>query len=85
MSAEDAQGLEVHREAARCLCPVHDHRDPIMRLARHLAIVLAILALSTSTAYGFKFSNDADALVSRIIEKVAELEADLGSRPPHIH
>ncbi len=44
-----------------------------------------IFALSTSTAYGFKFSNDADALVSRIVEKVAELEADLGSRPPHNH
>ena len=44
-----------------------------------------ILALSTSTAYGFKFSNDADALVNRIIEKIAELEVDMGSRPPHSH
>ena len=44
-----------------------------------------IFALSTSTAYGFKFSNDADALISRIIEKVAELEADMGGRPPHTH
>jgi hypothetical protein len=44
-----------------------------------------ILALSTSTAYGFKFSNDADALVNRILEKVAELEAEMGIRPPHAH
>ena len=44
-----------------------------------------ILALSTSTAYGFKFSNDAHALVNRIIEKIAELEADMGSRPPQTH
>ena len=33
-----------------------------------------ILALSTSTAVGFKFSNDADALINRILEKLAELE-----------
>jgi len=33
-----------------------------------------ILALSTSTAVGFKFSNDADALITRILEKLAELE-----------
>ena len=33
-----------------------------------------MLALSTTTAVGFKFSNDADALVSRILEKLAELE-----------
>ncbi len=44
-----------------------------------------ILALSTSTAYGFKFSNDADALVTRIIEKLEELEADhaAGQSPLH--
>ncbi|MGD8418001.1 MAG: hypothetical protein PVH91_13165 [Pseudomonadales bacterium] len=34
-----------------------------------------ILALCTTTAVGFKFSNDADALVSRILEKLSELEA----------
>ncbi len=33
-----------------------------------------ILALSTSTAVGFKFSHDADALISRILEKLTELE-----------
>ncbi len=44
-----------------------------------------ILALSTSTAYGFKFSNDADALVNRIIEKAEELEAEMSGRPPRPH
>lgn len=39
-----------------------------------------ILALSTSTAVGFKFSHDADALISRILEKLAELEQ---SAEPH--
>ena len=44
-----------------------------------------ILALSTSTAYGFKFSHDADALVTRIIEKLEELEAEhaAGQAPLH--
>lgn len=41
-----------------------------------------ILALSTSTAVGFKFSNDADALINRILEKLAELEDTAG--PPQI-
>lgn len=43
-----------------------------------------ILALSTSTSVGFKFSNDADALVSRIIEKLAELD-DGAQPPPRFH
>lgn len=45
-----------------------------------------ILALSTSTAYGFKFSNDADALMHRIIEKLADLEdRSAGAGPPPVH
>ncbi len=44
-----------------------------------------ILALSTSTAYGFKFSNDADALVSRIIEKLADFEDKTPGGPPPVH
>ncbi|MEJ2090034.1 MAG: hypothetical protein P8Y69_16505 [Gammaproteobacteria bacterium] len=35
-----------------------------------------ILALTTSSAVGFKFSTDADALVTRILEKLATLEAE---------
>ena len=35
-----------------------------------------IVALSTAAAVGFKFSNDADALVSRIIEKLDALEGE---------
>lgn len=44
-----------------------------------------ILALSTSTAVGFKFSNDADALVSRIIEKLAEFDDNTGRPKPSVH
>ena len=44
-----------------------------------------MLALSTSTAVGFKFSSDADALVRRIVEKLATLESDLPARHNLIH
>ena len=44
-----------------------------------------ILALSTSTAVGFKFSNDADALVSRIVEKLDELEESQPRVPSRLH
>ena len=44
-----------------------------------------ILALSTSTAVGFKFSNDADALVSRIVEKLDDLEQSQPRVPSRLH
>ena len=44
-----------------------------------------ILALSTSTAVGFKFSSDADALVARIIEKLEALEAELPETSDTVH
>ena len=44
-----------------------------------------ILALSTSTAVGFRFSNDADALVSRIVEKLADLEQTQPRMPSRLH
>lgn len=56
------------------------HFDRIRRslyLARSESdLAKPILALTTSTAVGFKFSTDADALVSRILEKLADLEAE---------
>ena len=48
-------------------------------------LVRPILALSTSVVVGFKFSNDADALVSRIIEKLAELEDPMTGYPKIVH
>jgi hypothetical protein len=54
------------------------HFDRIRRslyLARSdVDLLRPILALSTSTAVGFKFSSDADALVNRILEKLTDLE-----------
>ena len=56
------------------------HFDRIRRslyLARSESdLAKPILALSTSTAVGFKFSSDADALVNRILEKLALLDAE---------
>jgi hypothetical protein len=65
------------------------HFDRIRRSLYHARtdtdLARPILALSTSTVYGFKFSNDADALVNRIIEKIAELEVDPALKPPDLH
>ena len=65
------------------------HFDRIRRSLDHARsdwdLAPPILALSTSTAVGFKFSNDADALVSRIVEKVAELEQPQPRTPSRLH
>lgn len=56
------------------------HFDRIRRslylASSDVELLRPILALSTSTAVGFKFSSDADALVSRILEKLTELEEE---------
>lgn len=65
------------------------HFDRIRRslyLARSdTDLTTPILALSTSTAVGFKFSSNADALVHRILEKASLLAEELGSRAGKIH
>jgi hypothetical protein len=65
------------------------HFDRIRRSLYHARtdtdLARPILALSTSTVYGFKFSNDADALINRIVEKVAELDVDAPLQPPDPH
>jgi hypothetical protein len=55
-------------------------------LARHEADLAApIRELSTSAAVGFVFSNDADVLMSRILEKVDQLAGELEFSRPVIH
>jgi hypothetical protein len=44
-----------------------------------------ILALSTSSAVGFKFSSPADALVNRILEKATLLAHELDVQPGKVH
>ena len=65
------------------------HFDRIRRslyLARSESdLARPILALSTSTAVGFKFSSDADVLVSRILEKLVELEVEAPADDSPIH
>jgi hypothetical protein len=48
-----------------------------------LELASSIRELTSSTAVGFRFSNDADALIVRILEKADALAEDL-SVPPQI-
>ncbi len=65
------------------------HFDRIRRclyLARHdTELTMPILDLSTSAAVGFKFSNEADVLISRILEKAEDLARDLDYADPTLH
>ena len=61
--------------------------DRIRRSLDHarydLELATSIRELSSSTAVGFRFSNDADVLMARILEKAEELAREL-SAPPQI-
>ena len=45
----------------------------------------SIIELSTSVAMGFRFSNTADALISRILTKTADLVRELDGIEPNVH
>ena len=67
-------------------------RAHFARIRRHLDLARSesdlarpILALSTSAAVGFRFSHDADALVNRILEKLATLDEDAPDRDVPLH
>ena len=54
--------------------------------ARHdLELVTPIQELSTTTAVGFDFSTDADALIARILEKADALAAAMDAVSPTPH
>ena len=54
--------------------------------ARHdIELATPILELSTSGVVGFRFSNDADALISRILEKAEQLASELEYAWPVFH
>ncbi len=44
-----------------------------------------IIELTSATALGFQFSQTADALVNRILQKAAPLLKELQGTRPHIH
>jgi len=50
-----------------------------------LSVTQSIIALSNSVALGFRFSNTADALVSRILSKTANLVQELEGTQPIVH
>ncbi len=60
-------------------------RKSLDRATDNTQLVLPILELSSSSAVGFRFSNDADALMSRILEKASRLANDLDPPPPSRH
>ncbi len=54
--------------------------------ARHdVDLATPILELSTTCMVGFRFSNDADVLISRILEKAGQLADELETPTPTIH
>lgn len=54
--------------------------------ARHdWDLATPIRELSTTTAVGFRFSSDADALIARILEKADALAAEIDRPPPARH
>jgi hypothetical protein len=65
------------------------HFDRIRRClyhARHDSeLNTPILDLSTSTAVGFSFSNEADVLIARILEKAEGLARELEYPDPNPH
>jgi hypothetical protein len=67
-------------------------RAYFMRIRRSLAsatdevsLTTPIVALSTSPVVGFRFSSDADVLIRRIVEKAAQLGAELHPPTPRLH
>jgi len=65
------------------------HFDRIRRSLYHARydteLTTPILELSTSVAVGFSFSNEADVLVSRILEKAEGLAQELEFAQPTPH
>jgi len=54
--------------------------------ARHdVDLATPLLELSTTCMVGFRFSNDADVLISRILEKAGQLADELETPPQTIH
>ncbi len=60
-------------------------RKELDRAQDELALVTPIRALTTYQAVGFQFSNDAQSLIQRICEKVAQLNETQISERPTIH
>lgn len=63
--------------------------DRIRRSLDHarydLELATSIRELTSSTAVGFRFSNDADVLIARIVEKAEELAEELTAPPQTRH
>ena len=60
-------------------------RTSLYRARHDWDLATPIRELSTTGAVGFTFSNDADALISRILQKAGQLAEELDQPPPSTH
>ena len=60
-------------------------RRSLDRAKHETDLATHILELSTTTAVGFCFSNEADVLIARILEKAESLAAELDQPRPPLH
>lgn len=60
-------------------------RRQLDRASHDAELLMPIRELTSTNAVGFSFSNDAGALIARILEKAEELGRDLDFMPPKLH
>jgi len=60
-------------------------RRSLLRARHDTELTLPIVALSSASSLGFKFSSDADALIARILEKADALARELDFAAPRVH
>lgn len=60
-------------------------RGRLYRAHDEWELTTPIIELSTCIAMGFQFSQTADALINRILQKAAVLVRELEGTPPRIH
>ncbi len=60
-------------------------RSSLYRARHDWDLATPIRELSTTSAVGFTFSNDADALIARILQKAGQLAEELDQPSPPAH
>jgi len=68
---------QLEHEGSATQCAYFNRiRRSLNRAHDDIELIVPIQALSTTPAVGFSFSQDADILICRILEKTAELSAE---------
>ena len=77
---------QLEQEGSATQCAYFNRIRTTLANARDdLELAHPIMALSTSTAVGFTFSNDADVLIERILEKAEQVARELEASLPVYH